>query len=106
MTEISSTERLITTSTYDVRILANGQDVTERSPLATVKYDIDGSGSRTLKDGQVLRGTWRFIDSAQRQVEVRGPEGLSRWVIVELSEKCYRKVNIETGLEFVHHPHP
>lgn len=95
---------LITDRPFDVRILANGHDVTSRSPVASVVYRRDGTGSRTLRDGRVVEGRWRFVDAAQQHIEVEGPEGLSRWVIVELGDAVYRKVNMETGVEFIHRP--
>lgn len=97
---------LITRQPFDVKIFANGRDVTATSPVAFVKYNADGSGTRTLKNGQVVSGSWRFINPQQTQIEVQGPEGLSRWVIIELSEAVYRKANMDTGVEFVHLPRP
>jgi hypothetical protein len=35
---------------------------------------------------------------------VHGPEGTSRWVIIEINERIYRKANMDTGVEFVHLP--
>jgi hypothetical protein len=95
---------LFTHRPFDVQILANGIDITAKSPVVGVFYDADGTGTRALRDGRVLTGQWRFINSAQTQIEVVGPEGTSRWVIVELNEAVYRKVNIDTGVEFVHRP--
>lgn len=97
---------LITDRPYDIRILANGHDVTARSPIASVVYRRDGTGTRTLRDGRTVEGRWRFVDAAQTQIEVEGPEGRSRWVVVELGEAVYRKVNVDTGVEFVHRPVP
>jgi hypothetical protein len=97
---------LITRQPFDVKILANGRDVTATSPVAFVKYNADGTGTRTLKNGQIVSGSWRFINPQQTQIEVNGPEGLSRWVIMELSEAVYRKANMDTGVEFVHLPRP
>jgi hypothetical protein len=73
-------------------------------PIASVKYNANGSGSRTLKTGQVVSGTWRFTNPQQTQMEVVGPDGTSRWVIVELNDRIYRKVNMDTGVEFIHRP--
>jgi hypothetical protein len=95
---------LITRQAFDVKIVANGIDVTEKSPIKSVKYNSDGTGSRTLRDGSVVTGRWHFINPEQTQVEVVGPEGTSRWVIVELNEHIYRKVNMDTGVEFIHLP--
>lgn len=95
---------LITDRSFDIRIPANGHDVTSRSPIASVVYRRDGTGTRTLHDGQIVDGRWRFVDKAQLQIEVEGPEGLSRWVVVELSDAVYRKVNLVTGVEFIHRP--
>lgn len=97
---------LITRQPFDVQIVANGRDVTAASPVAFVKYNADGSGSRTLKNGQIVSGGWRFINPQQTQIEVNGPEGASRWVIIELSETVYRKANMDTGVEFIHQPRP
>ena len=95
---------LITDRPFDVHILANGHDVTSRSPIASVVYRRDGTGTRTLHDGRTVEGRWRFVDAAQLQIEVEGPEGPSRWVVVELSDVVYRKVNLDTGVEFIHRP--
>ena len=97
---------LITRQPFDVKILANGRDVTATSPVAFVKYNADGTGTRTLRNGQIVSGSWRFINPQQTQIEVNGPEGLSRWVIMELSETVYRKANMDTGVEFIHLPRP
>lgn len=95
---------LITSRSFNVKIIANGIDVTARSPVVAVKYNADGSGSRSLRDGGTVTGSWRFLNPEKTQVEVKGPEGVSRWVITELNEHLYRKVNIDTGVEFVHIP--
>lgn len=95
---------LISRQPFDVKIVANGRDVTAASPVAFVKYNADGSGTRTLRNGQTVSGSWRFINPQQTQIEVNGPEGISRWVIIELSETVYRKANMDTGVEFIHLP--
>lgn len=95
---------LITRQPFDVKIMANGRDVTATTPVVFVKYNADGSGTRTLKDGQTVSGSWRFINPQQTQIEVTGPEGNSRWVIIELGERIYRKANMDTGVEFIHLP--
>lgn len=95
---------LITRHAFDVQIIANGKDITAKSPVVQVKYNEDGSGSRVLRDGQTQSGQWRFLNPEQTQIEVQGPEGTSRWVITELNERIYRKVNIDTGVEFIHLP--
>jgi hypothetical protein len=96
--------KMITSKTYSVKILANGLDVSATSPVVSVKYNEDGSGSRFLRDGKSITGQWRFLNPQQTQIEVTGPEGISRWVIVELTDKIYRKVNMDTGVEFIHLP--
>jgi hypothetical protein len=95
---------LITRQPFDVKIVANGRDVTSTSPLALVKYNADGTGTRTLKNGQIVSGSWRFINPQQTQIEVNGPEGSTRWVLIELTETVYRKANMDTGVEFIHLP--
>ena len=95
---------LITAQPFDVRILSNGRDISEKSPIVRVQYHADGSGSRTLRDGSVVAGRWQFLNPQQTQIEVNGPEGTSRWVVVELSDRIYRKVDIDTGVEFLHLP--
>lgn len=97
-------QTLITRQAFDVQIVANGVDITPRSPVVGVRYDADGSGTRTLRDGSTVAGRWRFVNPEQTQIEVVGPEGPSRWVIVELGEHVYRKVNIDSGVEFIHRP--
>jgi hypothetical protein len=95
---------LITARPFDVKVMANGADVTSRTPVVSVKYNADGSGTRTLRDGKTIDGQWKFLNAAQTQIEVQGPEGTSRWVIIELNERIYRKANMDTGVEFVHLP--
>ncbi len=95
---------LMTQRPFNVKILAHGVDVTARSPVVSVQYSSDGTGTRTLRDGRTVHGTWRFLNAEQTQVEVQGPEGASRWVITELNDRIYRKVNMDTGVEFVHVP--
>lgn len=95
---------LITAQPFDVRILSNGRDISEKSLIVQVHYHADGSGSRTLRDGSVVAGRWQFLNPQQTQIEVNGPEGMSRWVVVELSDRIYRKVDIDTGVEFLHLP--
>lgn len=97
---------LITRHPFRVKVFANGQDISASLPLVSVRYHADGSGTRTLRDGRSVAGRWRFVDEAQNQVEVDGPEGVSRWVITELGEHRYRKTNIATGMEFVHEALP
>lgn len=97
---------LITGKNFTVTVLMNGVDVTHKLPVARVIYRPDGTGARTLRDGSVVTGQWKFINDAQTQMEVQGPEGVSRWVITELSPSVYRKANIDTGVEFVHTPVP
>jgi hypothetical protein len=95
---------LITQKSFDVKVLANGVDVTAKSPVAQVKYNADGTGTRTLRDGKTVTGSWKYSNPQQTQIEVTGPEGTSRWIVVELSASIYRKVNIDTGVEFIHLP--
>jgi hypothetical protein len=95
---------LITQKSFDVKILANGVDVSARSPVTQVKYNVDGTGTRTLRDGTTITGSWKFLNQQQTQIEVAGPEGTSRWVVTELTDKIYRKSNIDTGVEFIHLP--
>ena len=95
---------LITAQPFEVRILANGRDISDKSPVVQVRYHADGSGSRTLRDGSVVSGHWQFLNPQQTQVQVDGPEGRSRWVVVELTDRLYRKVDIDTGVEFIHVP--
>ena len=95
---------LITRQPFDVQIVADGVDITPKSPIVSVRYHADGSGTRTLRDGRTAAGRWRFVNPQRTQIEVEGPEGTSRWVVVELNERVYRKVNIDSGLEFIHRP--
>jgi hypothetical protein len=46
------TTHLITARPFDVKVMANGVDVTSRTPVVSVKYNADGSGTRTLRDGK------------------------------------------------------
>lgn len=89
---------------FDVQIVANGVDVTAASPIVGVFYGADGTGTRTMRDGRTIAGQWRFINPGETQIEVQGPEGTTRWVVVELTDTVYRKVNVDTGVEFIHRP--
>lgn len=95
---------LITGKQFNVAVRMNGVDVTQKLPVVSVTYRPDGSGTRTLRDGSLVAGHWKFINDGQTQMEVQGPEGVSRWVITELSDTVYRKANIDTGVEFIHTP--
>jgi hypothetical protein len=95
---------LITQKPFNVKVLANGVDVTAHSPVVQVKYNSDGTGTRVLRDGKTITGAWKYANPQQTQIEVTGPEGTSRWVVVELTASSYRKVNIDTGVEFIHLP--
>lgn len=95
---------LITNRPFDVKIVSDGIDITSRSPVVSVKYNADGSGTRTLRNGGSVSGSWRFLNDEKTKIEVQGPEGTSRWIVVELNERIYRKVNLDTGVEFIHVP--
>jgi hypothetical protein len=95
---------LITNRPFDVKVMANGHDITDKTPVVSVQYNTDGSGSRLLRNGQSVTGTWRFLNPQHTQIEVQGPEGSSRWVILELNDRIYRKANMDTGVEFIHTP--
>ena len=97
-------QALITNRNFDVQIVANGKDISARSPIVGVHYGADGSGTRTLRNGSTVQGRWHFLNAEQTQIAVEGPDGRSRWVIVELGERIYRKVNIDSGVEFIHRP--
>jgi hypothetical protein len=48
--------------------------------------------------------SWKFLNPQRNQIQVDGPEGSSRWVVVELNDRLYRKVDIDTGVEFLQLP--
>jgi hypothetical protein len=95
---------LLTASSYAISVQRNGVDISANTPVASVKYGSDGSDVRTLKDGKQVPLTWRFINPAQTQLETVAPgaEGTQRWVVLELTDKVFRKANMETGLVVIH----
>jgi hypothetical protein len=99
---------LLTANPYAIAVQRNGVDISANFPVASVKYGADGSDIRTLKDGGKVPLTWRFINKEQTQIETvaPGPEGTQRWVVLELTEKVFRKANIDTGLVVVHTAKP
>lgn len=86
---------LITAHAFDVKVFANGIDISSRTPALSVKYN---------RDGTVVEGSWRYCNAQQTQIEVQGPEGISRWNVIELNGRIYRKANLDTGIEFIHVP--
>lgn len=99
---------LLTANTYAIAVQRNGVDISANFPVASVKYGADGSDIRTLKDGKQVPLTWRFINPAQTQLETVAPgaEGTQRWVVLELTDKVFRKANMETGLVVIHTAQP
>lgn len=97
---------LITQHPFSVRAQSNGVDITASLGLESVTYRPDGTGTRQLVNGARVSGHWRFLDDAERRIEVEGPEGTSQWIIVELTPEVYRKVNLATGVELIHVPLP
>jgi len=99
---------LLTSNSYAIAVQRNGVDISANFPVASVKYGADGFDIRTLKDGSKVPLTWRFINKEQTQLETvaPGPEGTQRWVVLELTDKVFRKANIDTGLVVVHMAKP
>jgi hypothetical protein len=95
---------LLTSHPYAIAVQRNGVDISANFPVASVKYGADGSDVRTLKDGSQVPLTWRFINKEQTQLETVAPgaEGTQRWVVLELTDKVFRKANIDTGLVVIH----
>jgi len=96
--------KLMTRQPFRVQAVLNGHDAADGNPLVQVQYEPDGNCIRVLRDGSLVRGRWRFANSQQTQVEVEGPEGPTRWVIIQLDEHVYRRADIDTGLELIHRP--
>src|SRR5262245_27865198 len=59
----------ITQGPFSVRITKDGRDITAVAGVQEVHYKADGTGTRTLSDGTVLQGQWRFLDEEQTTVE-------------------------------------
>jgi hypothetical protein len=95
---------LLTRTPFTVRILRGGVDTTAAAGIASVTYNRDGSGTRTLADGRVLNGSWRFLDAAQTRVETTAPTGVQTWEILELTETAYVKRETATGVVIEHRP--
>ena len=87
-----------------LKILSNGVDISAKFGVDTVKYNDDGTAWRTFRDGRSEKGTWRFLNKEQTQMEVVLPQGASRWLILELHDDVFRKANLETGAEFIYSP--
>ena len=97
---------LLTANAYTIEVQRNGVDISANFPVVSVKYGADGSDLRTLRDGSKVPLTWRFLNKEQTQLETvaPGPEGTQRWVVLELTDKVFRKANIDTGLVVIHTP--
>ena len=93
---------LITATPFTVRILMGDKDITANAGLREVKYNKDGTGTRTLADGKVLQGTWRFLDPDQKTVETVAPTGTQTWEILELTPTAYRKRDMKSGMVIEH----
>jgi hypothetical protein len=87
-----------------VKALRNGEDITASLGVNTVKYEADGTAWRKLTGGSVERGSWRFINKEQTQLEITTKAGKTRWLILELHGDVFRKANIDTGVEFIYSP--
>ena len=99
------TLQLITQYPFSVQVLANGQDISAKFGIKTAQYNPDGSGTRELLDGQIIGGTWKFLNPEKTEVEVLALGQTSQWRIVELSETIYRKVLLNNpSIEFVQKP--
>lgn len=96
--------QLITQGPFTVTVHKAGQDLTAALGIKQVQYFADGTGTRTLADGTVVRGTWRFLDPSQTEVETTAPTGTNRWKILELTTRHYRKIDLDTAIEIDHTP--
>jgi hypothetical protein len=95
---------LLTRTPFSVRVLKDGVDISAAAGIASVKYNRDGSGTRTLADGRILNGGWRFLDAAQTRVETTAPTGVQTWDILELTESSYVKRETTSGIVIDHRP--
>ena len=99
------TLQLITQYPFSVQVLANGQDISAQFGIKTAQYNPDGSGIRELLDGQLITGTWQFLNPEKTEVEVSALGQTTQWRIVELTETIYRKVlRSNPSIEFVQKP--
>ena len=96
---------LITQHPFSIQVLKDGKDITKAVGIKEGKYNRDGSGTRTLLDGTIVNGTWKFINEAQTQTQIEANGKISRWEIIELTEKIYRKRSLDDpSIEFVQTP--
>lgn len=96
--------KLITRRPFKVQALLNGRDVSASAPFVQAQYEPDGNCIRVTRNGSLVRARWRFANAQQTQVELEGPEGPTRWVIIQIDEHIYRKVDIDSGIEHIQRP--
>jgi len=94
----------MTTTPLEARIVANGRDASDRSPVVAARCEPGGTGRRALRHGAGVRGRWRFPIIPQTRIDGEGPEGAPRRVIAGLGTQGCRKIGIDAGVEFVHQP--
>ena len=104
MTPNSTRTEHLTSAPYSLRILKDGTDITAAAGITRVQYNRDGSGTRTLADGRVINGSWRFLDAEQKVIETTSPLGTQVWDILELDATRYRKREQKTGIVIEHTP--
>jgi len=92
---------MITRAPMNIQVLKDGNDITATLGVKQIKYNADGTGSRTMADGSVIPLGWRFVDPAQTRLETTSPRGTSEWEVLEVTPTLFRKRDLATGAEIV-----
>jgi hypothetical protein len=94
----------ITATPYTMKALKDGADISASWPIKAIRYASDGTAVSTLADGRDIKSTWT-LDAEGRLLVINTPGvGESRWEILEVSPKIFRKRNLENGVEAVQTP--
>jgi hypothetical protein len=94
----------ITATPYMLKALKGGADISASWPIKAIRYASDGTAVSTLADGRDIKSTWT-LDAEGRLLVIKTPGvGESRWEILEVSPKIFRKRNLENGVEAVQTP--
>jgi hypothetical protein len=95
---------LITATPYTMKAMKDGADISERWPVKAIRYMTDGTATSTLADGREIKSTWT-LDAQAQQLTINTPGvGESRWAILEVTPKVFRKRNVDNGVEAIQTP--
>ena len=92
---------MITRAPMSIQVLKDGNDITAKLGVKQIKYNADGTASRTMAEGSVNPLGWRFVDPAQTWLEMTSPRGTTHWEVLEVTATLFRKRDLAIGAEIV-----